>query len=391
MDMFLPQVKVYSEVGGKPQTWDQHQKGTIILGYYDYYDHFDYYDYYDTGNEVMQFLDILMTSHTFVNLSLAEYVFVSLSLALVIAKFFPAVHNQIVSRATRLEHQSLYWGTAVVSNVRTYGLLFAAGRGWSIAVQILYLGNIFNTDFEVTSILKRYIVVLSVQEVIIYVILFVGAIVASLRNNSCISIPIPRGMAKVMINISFCWSCFCCCFCCSQRCKAKTLKVLVMFSFMMFIHRNIMDVISFIFMMFIERSRVIIISIAFLNISLMIFLILSVSFSLFIMLNGSNAGMSIVQQVLTFLGGVCTLISVFGAVALIVVVYMIVFFSLRLQGFSGVLTGLIPSIVLSAASWYIKKRLLERALNQPQTSDQPECGATNNDGEVENDRRLLIP
>ena len=387
MDMFLPQVKVYSEVGGKPQTWDQHQKGTITLGYdYDYYDEHH-------GKEVMRFMDFPMTPQTFANLSLAEYVFVSTSLALVIAKFFPAVHNQIVSRATRLEHQSLYWGTAVISNTFIYGLLFAAGRGWSIIVQAFYLQSIvqINNDFLAVSLFERYMVVPTVQEVIIQVILFVGAIIASLRNNNGLSIPIPRGMAKVMIKISFWWSCFCCCVCCSQRCKAKTLKVLVMFSLMVFIHRNIMDVISFTFMMFIEQSRVIIITIAFLYTSSMILLVLSVSFSLFIMLNGSNAGMSIFQHILTFLGGVCTLISVFGAVALIVVVYLIVFFSLRLQGFSGVLTGLIPSIALSAASWYIKKRLLERALNRSNISDQPECGATNNDGEVENDQRLLIP
>ena len=343
----------------------------------------------------MKFMDFSVKSHTFVKLCWAEYAFASTSLALVIAKFFPAVHNQIVSRATRLEHQSLYWGIAVISNVFTYGLLFAAMRGWANTIQALYLEKILgnNGDYKdkVRTVLESYIVVPSVQEVIIHVILFVGAIVATLRNNGGISIPIPGGMAELMIDISFCCSCFCFCFCFSQRCKAKTLKVLIMFSFMVFIHHNIMDVISFTFMMFIKISRVNIIITAFLYISLMIFLVLSVSFSLFIMLNGSNAVMSIVQQILTFLGGVCTLISVFGAVALIVVVYMIVFFSLKLQGFTGVLAGLIPSIALSAASWYIKKRLLQRALNGPNISDQPECGATNNDGEVENDQRMLLP
>ena len=81
------------------------------------------------------------------------------------------------------------------------------------------------------------------------------------------------------------------------------------------------------------------------------------------MLNGSNAGMSIFQQRGISLGGVCTLISVFGAVALIVVVYLIIFFSLKLKGFTGVLAGLIPSIALSAASWYIKNRLLKRTVS----------------------------
>ena len=48
------------------------------------------------------------------------------------------------------------------------------------------------------------------------------------------------------------------------------------------------------------------------------------------------------------------LITVFGAVMLIVIMYMI---SLKLTGISGIITGLIPSIALSAVSWYIKKRL----------------------------------
>ena len=111
------------------------------------------------------------------------------------------------------------------------------------------------------------------------------------------------------------------------------------------------------------------------------------------MLNGSNAVMSIVQQIITFVGGVCTLISVCGAVALIVIVYLIIFFSLKLQGFTGVLAGLIPSIALSAASWYIKKRLLKRVVSQSSNTsgqDQPECGP-NNEFEEREDERMLLP
>ena len=44
------------------------------------------------------------------------------------------------------------------------------------------------------------------------------------------------------------------------------------------------------------------------------------------------------------------LITVFGAVMLIVIMYMILFFSLKLTGLSGIITGLIPSIALSAVS-----------------------------------------
>ena len=64
--------------------------------------------------------------------------FVSLSLVLVIAKFFPAIHNQFVSKATTsLQYRSLYWGTAVVSNVFIYGLLLTAGKGLSIYMAVL--------------------------------------------------------------------------------------------------------------------------------------------------------------------------------------------------------------------------------------------------------------
>ena len=60
-------------------------------------------------------------------LGVAEYYMIaSLSLALVIAKFFPGVHDQIVSRVTRLEYQSVYWGSAVVSNIFT-NTLFSSG------------------------------------------------------------------------------------------------------------------------------------------------------------------------------------------------------------------------------------------------------------------------
>ena len=285
----------------------------------------------------------------------------------------------------------------MVSNVFVYGLLFAGARGWSIFLQ----SNLLNFLWSPRAYLYNWFYfksapLPSVQEVVIInVILFVGAVIASLKNTT--EIPIPKGIAKVLINISFFWSCFCCCCCCSRRCKVKALRVLIMFSFMVFIYCNIMDAISFVFMMFIEQSRVMIITIALLYISLIVFLVLSVSFSLFILFYGSNAGMSIAKQTVYFIGGVCTLISVFGAVGLLVVVYLIIFFSLNLQGFSGILTGLIPTIALSAASWYIKTKLLQRAL-RPTNQDRSRPGGSDkciNDREREeitdDDHKMLLP
>ena len=84
------------------------------------------------------------------------------------------------------------------------------------------------------------------------VILFVSALIASLRSSDDNYIPTPKGMAKVLINISFCWSCFCCCVCCSPRCRTKTMKVLILYSFMGFIYHTIMDAIPILFIKFLD-------------------------------------------------------------------------------------------------------------------------------------------
>ena len=123
------QIKLYAEVGDTPKAWDLKQKGSTTLdpGTYDYYD-YDFVGDID-ANDITEWVS---NSNTLFDLCLTEYVFVSLSLALVIAKFFPAIHSRLVSRATSLEYQSLYWGAAVVSNVFVYGLVFLSGRALSL-------------------------------------------------------------------------------------------------------------------------------------------------------------------------------------------------------------------------------------------------------------------
>ena len=170
-----------------------------------------------------------------ITFGLSEYVLVSLALALIIAVFSPAVHNTIVHRASaRLGNKSLYWGTVFI-----YGLVFALGRGLFIILQYLQL-------LVIKHFTASLLIVPCIQEVVVHVILFVGALIASLGNEH--GVPIPnRGVAKIVINISFCFSCFCCCVCCSSRCRAKTTRILVLFSFMSFVYQMIMDTISIVF------------------------------------------------------------------------------------------------------------------------------------------------
>ena len=165
---------MYSEIGGKPQTWDQSQKGTVT---------FD--DDYNKVEVIMKFITGQIKRHDFIKLALSEYIIVSLSLALVIAKFFPAVHNQIVSRATRLEHQSLYWGTAVVSNIFVYGLLFWVER----CVITTFMNGFIPIYVPITTV------------IIITVILFLGSLFSALRNHYRNNVPIPSGAIRGVIQV----------------------------------------------------------------------------------------------------------------------------------------------------------------------------------------------
>ena len=372
---------MYSEVGGKPQTWDQSQKGTIK---------FDDEDDDSNGNKrVMKFINKPIKLNAFVKLGLSEYVLVSLALSLVLAIFFPAVHNQLVSSATRLEYHSFYWGTAVVSNLFVYGLVFLLVRGYFIK----FLYDQYEDELYPTSSYNTLLTVLSIQEVVVNVILFVGALVASLRSSH--PFHIPGGFVAVLIKISFCFFCFFFCVRCCQR-RSKILRVFILFSFMSFIYHNCMDVIAFMFLMFVKDTRAMVVTLTVLYVSLLIFIILLVSFSHFVIFRGRYWTLNHV----TCLGAVCLLMVVFGAVMLMVIMYMIIVFTLNLKGPTGIVTGLVPSIALSAASWYIKKRL-EKEVSQSNTdtsqSQYETTGEAVNDGEREetednsDDQRMLLP
>ena len=139
-----------------------------------------------------------------------------------------------------------------------------------------------------------------------------------------------------------------------------------------------MDVISVVFLIFIEDFRATTIT---LTLLFLFFLVLFLSFSFFNLFRGRNG-----QSRRNFLGGFCLFITVFPAVMLIVVMYTIVVMSLNLKGLTGIVTGLIPSIALSAASWYIKKRLVKEMSQSNTATNQSQYGTTGgtvNDGERE--------
>ena len=340
------QIKVYAEAGGRPQTWDVSQKGTTTT---------------DSNNDdinvnyAFKLLEWPISTENMLKLYLAEYILVSISLVLMIAKFFPVYHSKLVSMATTLEYRSLYWGAAVVSNCFTFGVFFP----------VLSL-HLYFSPFETSPSL--------ILEISMCIVFFVAAVIATRRSNVGI-MHIPNGMAKILIHIS---SCFCCCCCCSSRCRAKGIQVLVLFSFMSFIYHSIMDAISVGYLLFINVSEIF--TITMLYISLLFFLVSLTSFILYTTSSNRGDSRSAVKGSVMCVVGTCMLLIIFCAVILIVAVYVIIITSLKPKGVIGFLTTLIPSLGLSAAGWFIKKKLQSEIQSRQQALDYGATGLSLNDG-----------
>ena len=108
-----------------------------------------------------------------------------------------------------------------------------------------------------------------------------------------------------------------------------------------------MDFISIMFLLFIDGRAMVLIS-TLLYTSLWVFLVFFISFSLFY---GTKMDVPYCQQF-------------FPAAILMIFMYMIIVSSLNMKGVTGIVIGLIPSIALSAGTFYIKTKLLKRALGQ---------------------------
>ena len=94
-------------------------------------------------------------------------------------------HSKVLSSNSQsnclysLEYQSLYWGSAVVTNVFTYELVFVVARGLSLFMQLLYLptyNNIIISLYKLDKFDYESLSALSTKEFVVYVIFFVGEV-----------------------------------------------------------------------------------------------------------------------------------------------------------------------------------------------------------------------
>ena len=335
------QIKTYSEYGGESHimTWDQSQRGSVTI------DH-RYNDESDSENTLKLFWWSL-SNQNFFRLGLAEYVVLSVTLALVIIRFFPAVHKQIVSRITTAERKSIYWGTFAVCNL--FSGRFLAMR-FSVIKTLLYPKYVVSTVFGV--------------EISIHMLIIFGGLISSYKNRCGNDVPLPKPVKCI----------------CLRKPKYVTIS-----AFMLFIYHLIMDTISISFLLLTEQSRSCIIFLAFLFILIMIYVFLVVSSIFFYKYTYL---LSYRKYCINSWGVCCILTLMFAALILVIVMYMFVLFPLNLQvkGLIGIIAGL---IALSSASWYIKNKLLARTLNPPNA--HAGNGGNARGGEADDDQRMLLP
>ena len=309
-----------------PETWDNEQKGLTSFN-----------PEALIGFDARQITNWVPNNNALFDLCLAEYVFVSLSLALLIAKFFPKIYSQLVSKATHPEYQSLYWGAAVVSNVFVFCAVFVFGR-------ILTL-------YALSSIHPPTVYVAATLQVIIYITFF---LVSLFTNNS--NVPIPEGMGKFLINASLCCILYCS-VCCSTHRRENALRVLVMFSLMTFIFHTIMEAVSVCFNLIVNvRETVTVTSLYILSLTFLIVFCYYI-----IMATTDLTDLKKWKQSLKLTARVLGLIAIFGAIMLIIIVYVLLILHLQPEGFPAVVSALLPPVVLSGAGWYLKKTISKKA------------------------------
>ena len=317
------QMEVYTEAGGKPQTWNRKQQVVASVQQ-------------ETARGATW-----LSSFDWENLSkpvLAGYLLLTFAASLLIPRMFLGYHNKLVGREISPGFRSLYWGSAAIS-------LFL--------VSIIMLGKISLVCILIRSTMPyttAWLDTLLVVELLMPIVFFVASVIAS-RNSKTVPMPAIKFTTHVLF-------CCCCCFCCSSQRKSKGVQVLTLWAFMTFIYYHIMEAIALVFALFINIPLTI--SYALIYASGLFFAIMLVSVILF-SCQSTDVPRSTPAKCL---GAVDVFAILFSSSFVIFIFVAFITISLThsdVKGFEAVSLkfSLLPSIALSVAGWLIRAKLLK--------------------------------
>ena len=246
---------MYTEAGGKPQSWDPQQQAAVSMDDLDIV--WGPFWLPDINNK--NTLKLLQTFGLFGCFLLA------LPLSLLIPRLFLRYHNKVVTNKIKSPgSRSLYWGTAVVSLFLTFVIL--PGK---LFLSLSFVCLLYFYSYQLYF--KLFLASIVVQ-IFIPIVFLVISILAS-RNSKAVPMP----AAKFTTHVLFCC---CCCFCClAQKHKSNGVQILTLWAFMTFIYYNIMEAVSLVFALFISTPLTI--SCALMYFSGVFFAIMLVSIILF--------------------------------------------------------------------------------------------------------------
>ena len=318
------QIELYTEAGGKPQTWDLSKRAIIYTNECSVYSNCDYDDTW-----------MLETGYDFLGSILVQF-----SLLLVIPRVFLVYHSKLVDQITSTGSLSLYWGTATVSVLLTITISF-----YRVLLFAIFSPGRLTFDC------------------IFPIVFLVTAIIAS---RKCKTVPIPA--AKYTTDILFC--CFFW-YCCSQRYKSAAVQALVLWSFMTVIFYHIMEAIALFFALAISVDLTV--SFTLMYVSGVFFTIMLVSNILFTCLS-TNVSSRKKKSCFT-VADVCVLVFFNTTVCIVFCTYHIIvytgFSQLNLQGVQRLMLyfSVLPSLALTVVGCLYMRNLLQKD-TQRQTNEE---------------------
>ena len=305
----------------------------------------------------------------------AGYMFFCFAAWLIVARLFPLYHNMAVRTIRSKAAISLYWGCGFVCVLLIQAPISVQMFG---ATSALFMKHVT---------IPRNVAIAFVTRSVVYVIsILYFTSTAMMLSKKTENVPIPARWFTT--NVLFC---FCFCFPLSSQRKTRGVHIMVLASFMIVIFYVLMDTIPLFLLLL--HNITIGVSYPLLFIS-GFFLIMMIAAHMFYLSITGKTPPNTVYTALAHLIHAAGVLCGLGVVAVIVAGYRELFsaYNINTSSFGNFVIFLLPSVALSAAGLFIRKKLMKEDTESQPTApvangngygvpDYGATGQTTNDGE----------
>ena len=272
-------------------------------------------------------------------LLLAGFVFLNVLVMLLMVTFIPSYYHMLCTKVNSDVNSniylSFYWGCALLFFILSMALFLL---DLMVYVALCYLFEMCSTELAIGYL----VTCISTRFVVTVVELIVCAIVCK-RNT--ITVPIP--FQKCTTNVLFCC---CCCCCCTSTLKSKAGQTLALWGIVVFVQHITASLFPVCFAIISRPAEIL--SVLALIASTVFCIIM---FVVHLLHQGRVAGC---QQTAAFCMRVFAIVLFLGLAVMLLTLYLMFLAAGVEFSFGSFLGSLIPSVILSAAGWYVKTKFL---------------------------------